>query len=431
MKIIKIVPGTGNFYCGSCIRDTALVRALRRLDHEAVLQPLYLPLCSDESISDSGDRIFFGGVNVFLQQKADFFQKTPRWFDRIFDSRWLLQLSSRQAGMTKASELGEMTLSMLAGEEGRQVKELRRFIEWLKQEEKPDAVILSNALLLGLSKSISQVLGLPLLCTLQGEDGFLDALTEPYRTAAWRQLESKVKYVDMFIPVSFYYNGVMKQRLNIPAEKCAVVQNGISLDGYRERAEEIKTPTIGFLARLCAAKGLDRLIEVFIHLKKHPEFHSLRLKIAGVMTSGDKPFVKEMKKLLDKAGVLPDASFHPNIAREEKIEFLNTLSVLSVPATYGEAFGLYAIEAMAAGVPVVQPQHGGFTEIVETSGGGVLYDPNESGAYESALAEILLNPGKAREMGRLGKKAVRDHFNVDRMAREILKIIENLPRSKP
>jgi len=240
-----------------------------------------------------------------------------------------------------------------------------------------------------------------------------------------------VKFVDMFIPVSFYYAGVMRQRLNIPSEKCVVVQNGITLDGYTEREEEIKTPTIGFLARLCAAKGLDRLIQAFIHLKKRTEFSSLRLKIAGAMTSGDKPFVKEMKNILDKAGVLPHASFHPNIDREEKIEFLNSLSVLSVPATYGESFGLYAIEAMAAGVPVIQPRHGGFTEIVEASGGGVLYNLNEPDAYESALADILLNPGKASEMGRLGQKAVRDHFNVDRAAREMIRILENLPRSRP
>ena len=189
-------------------------------------------------------------------------------------------------------------------------------------KKKPDAVIISNALLLGISQSINEILGVPIICTLQGEDGFLDSLPEPYRTQAWRSLESKVEFVDVFVPVSHYYAHVMKGRLNIPSEKCVVVQNGISLDGYTERIGIVDPPTLGYIARLCQIKGLDRLVAAFINLKKKAEFDSLRLSVAGTMTNADQPFVEEMKAELDRAGVSEDFSFHPNIsANGEKYNF--------------------------------------------------------------------------------------------------------------
>ena len=429
MRILQIVPGTANFYCGACIRDTALVRALRRLGHEVILQPLYLPIMTDEPDIEHDASILFGGINVYLQQKTKLFRNTPRWIDRIFDSRRLLSFSARQANMTNASELGEMTISMLEGENGKQAKELDRFARWLSEIERPDVVILSTGMLLGLAKVISQDLRFPLVCTLQGEDGFLDALPEPHRTEAWRLFSSNGEYVDAFIAVSHYYADVMKRRMNLHSDKCLVVQNGISLDGYGDPADAVETPTLGYMAHMRPAKGLDRLIDAFIQLKKRPEFRSLRLKIAGTMTRADRPFVGEMKKRLEDADVLSDASFYPNISRNEKIDFLKSLSALSVPATYGECFGLYIVEAMAAGVPVVQPRHGGFPEILDRTSGGILYEADDMGSYVSALAQLLSQPEHARQLGLRGRDAVQDHFNVDRMAQDILRILERVRES--
>ncbi|MFH1737685.1 MAG: glycosyltransferase family 4 protein [bacterium] len=429
MRILLVIPGTGDFYCGACIRDTALVRALRRFGHEVIFQPLYLPLLTDEPDIEDHTSILFGGINVYLQQKSALFRKTPRCIDRFFDAHWLLDFSARRAAMTKSSELGEMTVSMLAGEEGRQAKELNRFAQWLQNQQRPDVVILSTGMLLGLAKVISRDLGFPLVCTLQGEDGFLDALPEPYQSEAWRLFTSSQEYVDAFIPVSYYYADVMKQRMNLHPDNCIVIQNGISLDGYGDPASRPETPTLGYLARMCPVKGLDTLIEAFLHLKKKPEFQSLKLKVAGTMTHADRPFVDEMKKRLAEAGVLSDASFLPNISRNEKIEFLKSLSVLSVPATYGEAFGLYVIESMAAGVPVVQPRHGGFSEIIDRTEGGVLYEADDMNEYISTLSELLSQPGKAHEMGMRGRDSVHDYFHVDRMAQETLQILERVRRS--
>lgn len=425
MKIIQIVPGTGNFYCGSCIRDTALVHALRKHGHEVTLQPLYLPLCTDEPVSENNDSVFFGGVNVYLQQKSNFFRKTPRWIDRLFDSRWLLKFSARQAGMTAAPELGAMTLSMLSGADGNQVKELNRLIDWLKSQDKPDIVILSNGILLGMAKAISSQ-GIPIVCTLQGEDGFLDALPEPYRSEAWRLLSECARHVKAFIPVSHYHAGLMKERLNLPDDRYTVVQNGISLDGYEEIPDSPPTPVLGYLARLCPVKGLDVLVDAFVELKKNPSLSDLKLILAGTMTNADRPFVETMKKRLEKAGLLSGVSFHPNVSRHQKIEILKSLSVLSVPATYGESFGLYVLEALAAGVPVVQPRHGGFTEIIERTRGGLLYDPIDRESYVSVLTGLLTQPEKAWILGQRGRKVVHDYFNIDRMAHDILQVLQRV-----
>ena len=117
MRIILLTPGTGSFYCGTCMRDNALALALRSQGHDALMVPLYLPPTLDEASSAENAPLFYGGINVYLQQKAGLFRKTPRWVDRLFDAPALLQGAARRAGMTQAHELGDLTLSMLRGED--------------------------------------------------------------------------------------------------------------------------------------------------------------------------------------------------------------------------------------------------------------------------------------------------------------------------
>ena len=99
--------------------------------------------------------------------------------------------------------------------------------------------------------------------------------------------------------------------------------------------------------------------------------------------------------------------------------------MLSVPATYGESFGLYVIEAMAAGVPVVQPRHGAFPEIIAATGGGVLYEPADPDALASAIEDTLLDPQRAQELGERGRQAVHAHFSVAKMAENVLTVFQH------
>lgn len=425
MHIIQLTPGTGSFYCGTCVRDNALTAELRRRGHEARMVPMYLPPILDEGSTADGEPLFYGGVNVYLQQKSVLFRKLPRAVDKLFDAPKILQMAAGRAGSTDARDLGDLTVSMLRGEEGNQVKELHRLAEWLAGE-KPDVVMLSNALLVGLARRIKERTGAAVVCTLQGEDSFLDSLPEPDRQRAWEALRERARDCDAFIAVSHYYADVMRERAQIPADRVHVVYNGILLDGYAPAPNPPSQPTLGYLARMCPPKGLQTLVEAYTTLRQHNRVPNLRLRVGGSMTKADEQFVAQLRQRLTAAGITDGVEFLPNLTRDGKIAFLQSLSVLSVPATYGESFGLYLIEAWAAGVPVVQPRHAAFPELIEATGGGVLCEPDNPQSLAEAIEELLGDPDRARAMGERGRQAVRGKFSVERMADGVLQVLEKI-----
>jgi len=426
MRIVQIVPGLGDsFYCENCLRDAALVKAMRKLGHDVLMVPMYLPFQVDKNEAVGNTPIFFGGVNVYLQQKSAFFRKTPAWFDRLFDSPRLLRWISRKAGMTSARVLGELTISMLRAEQGRQVKELDRLVEWLStQDNKPDVVCLSNILLAGLARRIKERLGVPVVCLLQDEDGFLDGLESPYSQQAWQIVVERSKDVDGFIAVSKYYAGVMQQRLGLGAERIGVAYVGISLDGYQLREAGPKVPVIGYLSRMCSDKGLDTLVDAFVSLKKNEKLKNARLRVAGGKRGDDEAFLNQIRQRLSSYGLIDDTEFLQDFGHDTKIGFLQSLSVLSVPEKEPVAYGLYVIEALAAGVPVVEPASGAFPELLEMTGGGVLCEPNNAAALAKAMEPLLLDPDYARQLGKQGRDAVFEKFNIEQTAEEMVRIYE-------
>lgn len=414
MRILQLTPGTGNFYCGQCMRDNALALALRARGHDIHMIPLYLPVMTDEPSALDSTPIFFGGINVYLEQKFAMFRKTPGWIDRLFNSPALLRALAKLAGMTTAQDLGELTLSMLQGEDGRQAKELEKLIDWWKTVPAPDVICLSNCLLSGLARRLKQAFKVPVVCTLQGENSFLDSLPELYRAQAWKTLAERAADVDLFVGVSRYYGEVMRRRLGLAADRVAIVYNGIALDGFAPAASPPNPSVLGFLARMHAGKGLATLVDAFIELKKRGRIPGLRLRVAGAMTAQDDSFVRGLQ-----SRVGPDADWLPNIDRPTKQEFLRGLSVLSVPATYGESFGLYVLEALASGVPVVQPRHAAFPELLEQTGGGILVQPDDVSALADGLEKLLLDPTQARRLGEQGRESVVRKFSVERMAENV------------
>jgi glycosyltransferase involved in cell wall biosynthesis len=423
MRLVHLTAGTGSFFCGTCLRDHALVKALRRLGHDALMVPMYLPLVVDDSGRSEGTPLFFGGINVYLQQKFALFRQTPQWVDKLFDSPALLRQAGKRAGMTDPRELGEMTLSMIKGEHGYQVKELDKLVRWLI-EEKPDVVCLSNSLLIGLVHRIREELPIPIICSLQGEDAFLDSLPEPYRKQCWQLVQERAADINRFIAPSRYYNMLMQERLWLDAAKTAVIYNGIDLEGFAPAETLPKFPTVGFLARMCREKGLDTLVEAFIKLASRVP--AARLKVGGTQTDRDRSFVNDLQGRLEQAGIAKAAQFRPNLTHAEKQQFLRELTILSVPTRSGEAFGLFVIEALASGVPVVQPKTGAFPELVELTGGGVLHAPGDVGSLANALERLLLDPAHVAQLGRHGREIVGAHFTSDAMATNFDKLLQQL-----
>src|SRR5947209_2487851 len=122
MRIAYITSGAAGMFCGSCMRDNTLVATLRAQGHDALLIPTYTPITTDEE-DVSSKRVFFGALNVYLEERLPLFRHTPWLVDRLLSPRWLLSLLGRFAGRTRASEVVDLTLSILRGEHGHQKKE--------------------------------------------------------------------------------------------------------------------------------------------------------------------------------------------------------------------------------------------------------------------------------------------------------------------
>jgi glycosyltransferase involved in cell wall biosynthesis len=264
--------------------------------------------------------------------------------------------------------------------------------------------------------------------SLQGEDSFLDSLPEPYRQEAWKTLSDRATDVDAFIAVSQYFGDLMSERLHLPLDRVHVVRNGISLEGYRPATVPPDPPVLGYLARMCPIKGLGDLVEAFIILKGKPGYQRLCLRLAGALTPSDERFVRKLQRRLRSVGLIDEVDFLPNIDRNTKTEFLQTLSVFSVPAKYDEAFGLYVLESLACGVPVVEPRRGALPELLEATGGGVLCEPDNPESLAERIGSLLSDPERARAMGERGRKVVLEEFSAHRMAKDVERILQSLCR---
>lgn len=431
MRIVQLTPGSGDqFYCENCLRDAALVRALRAEGAEVVLVPMYLPLSLDSPAPLERTEVFFGGINVYLQQKLGLFRRTPRWLDRWFDADWLLRQVSQKAGMTSARGLGEMTLSMLKGPRGRQVKEVDRLIEFLSSpENKPDVLILSNLLLAGLAGPVKERLGCKLACWLQDEDGFVDGLGDPWAQRVWEKMAQLIPLFDLFLPVSRYFADVMAKRLSIPDEKIHVCPPGIDVSKYQPAAELPTVPTIGFLGRMCRANGLDLMEGVFHAILNAQGMRNVKLLICGGMTAADKGLVEGLKKAFHDGGLAEQAEFLHDFDFDVRLPFLRRLSVLCSPSHQGPAYAMNVLEAMACGVPFIAPKSGVYPEWADLTLGGVLYEPNTPDELQKTLHSLLTDSAKIKELGENGRRAVLEHFDIRKNAGRLKERLEQFIKS--
>ncbi|HEX8283453.1 MAG TPA: glycosyltransferase family 4 protein [Pyrinomonadaceae bacterium] len=427
MRILYITAGAAQMYCGSCLRDNALATELLARGHDVVLVPLYTPTLTDEPNVSRG-RVFFGGISVYLEQHSAVFRRTPRLLDRLWDSKLALRLASRSSIQTSPRMLGEMTVSMLKGEDGNQRKELEKLIDWLKTEPPFDVLCLPYTLLIGLAGPLREALGRPVCCTLQGEDLFLEGLPEPYRSDSLRLIRENVPHVERFLAVSEYYEEFMPGYLGIPREKMRLVPLGINLQGYERRAprEEGGAFTVGYFARVAPEKGLHLLADAYVKMRERLKAGEARLEVAGYLGDEHKGYLAGVERRMREAGLGAEFNYRGALDREGKIEFLRGLDVLSVPATYDEPKGIFLLEAMACGVPVVQPRRGAFTEVVERTRGGLLVEPDDAKALAEGLLRVRDDAALASGLSADGYEGVRRHYTVARMADRALEVYEEI-----
>lgn len=413
-------------YCGSCLRDNAMATELLARGHDVMLLPVYTPTFTDEP-NVSNDHVVLGGISAYLEQYVPMFRKTPSWLDRLWDSKTVLSLASRRSISTNPQMLGEMTVSVLKGEDGFQRKEIEKLIAWLNAYDKPDVINLPYSLLLGMAEPLKRALNVPIVCTLQGEDLFLDNLHEPYRTESLTLIRDHLPHVDLFLSVSQYYADFMPLYLGIPHEKIRVVPLGINPQGFELRDSKRTGPfTVGFLARIAPEKGLHVLADAYRIMRQSGELPAGRFEAAGYMAADCKSYLEGIQKRLREAGL--DGEFHYRgvLDRAGKIAFLRQLDVMAVPATYDEPKGVSLLEAMACGVPLVQPRRGSFTEIVENTGGGLLVQPDDSQSLAEGILKIARNKQLAEELSANGFRGVREQYTAANMADRLLEAYESV-----
>jgi len=385
MRIASITAGAGRMYCGSCLRDNILAKSLMDAGHDVLLIPTYTPTRTDEQNVSRG-RLFLGGINIYLQQHFSFFRKTPKFLDRILDFKPLLRLVTRMGISVDPVDLGSLTIAMLEGADGPLRKEIRNLVRFLADDVSPDIVTIPNSLLIALAPAIKEELNVPVVCTLQGEDLFLDGLIEPFHSQAMQIIREQAVHVDSFIAVSHFGAQHMAEILDVNRDRIYVVPLGINFEGFNRRSDNGTDPfTIGYLARIAPEKGLHVLCEAYRCMKDRSDLAESRLWAAGYQPPEHKPYFAEINRNLAKWGCLDRFHYHGELNRQQKQEFLKGLSVFSVPTSFDDPKGLFLLEAMAVGVPVIQPRRGAFPEVIETTGGGVLVEPDNPDALAQAI----------------------------------------------
>jgi glycosyltransferase involved in cell wall biosynthesis len=426
MKIIHIIPGSGgSFYCGNCLRDSKYFDTLRKMGHDVIKVPMYLPIFADEHDLNEVP-VFYGAISIYLKQLYPIFRKAPVWFDKLLNSKPMLKLAATMAGSTRAKGLEEMTISMLEGEKGHQHEELEHMINWMKDHYQPDVVHLSNALLLGLARSIKEKLDVPVVCTLQDEDVWVDVMSDRSRSIVWKLMEENAAYVDRFISVSRYFAGVATEKMNVPPEKIEVIHIGVNPEDYDYVNSADKPRNIGYISRTCHENGLDILVDAFILLKKQKEYRDVKLIVTGGHTGDDTTYLKEIRELLKKNSLIDSVDFHKDFEGAGRKEFFNKTAMVSVPVRNGEAFGIYIAESLASGVPVVQPALGAFPEILMKTGGGIIYHENTPEALMSALKQLLDKPDDLKQLSTDARNGAEMHLNINDLAKELTTIYEKL-----
>jgi glycosyltransferase involved in cell wall biosynthesis len=429
MRIAYISAGAARMYCGSCLHDNALVGAMQRLGHDALLVPTYTRLRTDEP-DVSVDRMFFGALNVYLKQVAPPLRRGSAWLERLLDRPGLIGLLARLGSATDPARLGDLTLSMLRGEQGFQAGELDKLVSWLRDEIQPDIVHLTNSMFAGFARRLKAELGVPVLCSVQGEELFLDGLAEPGRTAVRAALAERARDVDLFIAPGEAYAGFMASYLEVDRRRLAVVPLGIRIAGHGTgphpaRAGGPGAPlVVGFLGRIAPEKGLHLLVEAFREVARTLGANRVRLHIAGFMPPRQRRYWRDLERRLTGWRLGAAYRYFGEVTRDEKLGFLAGLDLLAAPTAFDEPKGLYALEALASGVPVVAHRRGIFPELLAATGGGVLVPPEQPGALAAALIELLSDPERRERLGRTGRGAVHARFSDDAMAAATVAIYE-------
>ena len=432
MKIIYIASGAANMYCGSCMHDNALAAAMKAAGEDVSLFPLYTPMRLDEE--SIGERqIFYGGIKAYLLQKypRPFFGRELLF--RMAGSQSILRLMPHFDIGSAVDPVAnaQLTISMLKGEDGNQRELLQELVQWIKSTYQPDIIHVTNALLIGVVREFKRSFQVPITCGLHGEDIFLEGMPQPYQQEALDIIRERAQDVDRFLAISTHYSNMFSEWVGLDRSRIDVVWPGIALKDYRSLTAELGTSrplTIGFLARFVPEKGLHLLLDAFIRLHRSGEFPNLQLIAGGYVSHAYKTYMDGIRKTIKDNGLEDRVKLMGTLGRADKLNFFRQIDVFSVPAPYREPKGISILEALASGVPAVQPDHGAYPEWIHATAGGLLHRPNDPVDLAEKLAALLRDAELRKQLGGQGRQGVFEKFSSECMASATLDVFRRLTR---
>ena len=428
MKIVYLITGSGgSFYCGNCYRDMLYVKAIRKVPGLSVSAiPLYLPPDNPDIDSDFDKIVFFGAISLYLREKVQFLRKMPAFLDKIVDSALMLKIAASQAGTTRTEGLENLTLNMIKGDNKTRENEVARLVKYLTKDSKPDAIHLSNALIIGLASQLKKLMDIRIICSLQNEDDWIDEMAEPYRSKAWKMIAEESIHIDAFISPSKYYKDLFIQKTGIKGNNIYIVPSGIEAPPEYPASQGIHQPSVGYFCRISSQNGFDKLVDAFISIKKQDKIPGLTLQVCGGFTADDKPFITEQIRKIKDNGYKSFVKIYPEFKGNSKQEFFRNIDVMSVPVKKYDAYGLYILEANSYGVPVVQPATGAFPEILEKTGGGITYFPDNTDELAAGLVKLLDETDLRKRLGEAGRKNVNEELTLEKMSVGLSEVYNDL-----
>lgn len=401
-----------------------LIRALKEKGHDVVFLPMYLPPLEEEELNIKPP-VFFGAISVYLRQKLAFLRKLPLFFTSWLDARWILKWIARRTGATDPDGMEEMTVSVMLGEHGAHGLELDKLISWLKEDIRPDVVQVSTALLIGIALKIKKELGIPVFSVLQDEDAWIDRMKEPYPDMCWEIIRKGSEEIDAMITASSYYAEFCEKRAGIRRDRIHVVPTGINVKRYNRRKPSRDPLTIGYLSRMADTMGLGLLVESYIELKKKDGFKDLRLKVYGGSAPQDRKFISTLTQAIAASGHSRDVDLQPELRPDYVSDFFEGLTVLCVPVPHGEAFGVFLLESMASGIPVIQPESGAYPEIIAATGGGACFAEITVEGLTDILTSVLNDARRLDRMSEDGYTNVVQKYSIESTSEILLEIYKD------
>lgn len=430
MKIVYLITGSGgSFYCGNCYRDMIYLKAIRKVPGiTATAIPLYLP--PDETNIETGldTHVFFGAITMYLREKVPFFRNMPVFLDKFFDSAPMLKMAARRAGTTRTEGLEDMTLSMIKGENAFPEKELQRLIKYLTKDGKPDIIHLSNALIIGLARQLKKRLDVKIVCSLLNEDDWIDEMVEPYQSKAWKLISQEAVNVDTFITPSKYYKELFISKTGVSGVNFHIIPLAIDAGDSNIIQKKDNYPALGYFCRINSQNGFDKLVDAFIELKTGNCLPGLTLHVSGGYTGDDKSFIAEQIKKIKTHGLKSFIRIYPEFQGNSKQEFFSNIDIMSVPVRKHDGYGLYILEANAAGIPVVQPATGAFPEILEMTMGGITYSPDTVTELSASLLRLFKDNSLRAQLGSNGREKVNKELSLDKMSDGLSEVYNSITK---